>query len=78
VTEETTVMGVPCVTLRDTTERPETVTLGTNELIGTNPSALKPALDRLFGGQWKKGSIPEKWDGRAGERIAEALEQLLC
>ncbi len=78
VTEETTVMGVPCVTLRDTTERPETVTIGTNELIGTDPAALKPALDRLFAGQWKKGSIPEKWDGRTGERIAEVLESLLC
>jgi len=77
VTEETTVMGVPCVTLRDTTERPETVTVGTNELIGTDPAALKPALDRLFAGQWKKGAIPEKWDGRTGERIAEALERLL-
>ena len=73
VTEETTVMGVPCLTLRDTTERPETVTVGTNELIGTDPAALKPALDRLFAGQWKKGSIPEKWDGRTGERIAEVL-----
>jgi len=78
VTEETTVMGVPCVTLRDTTERPETVTIGTNELIGTDPSALKPALDRLFAGQWKKGAIPEKWDGRTGERIAEVLDGLLC
>ena len=66
VTEETTVMGVPCVTLRDTTERPETVTIGTNELIGTDPAALKPALDRLFAGQWKKGTIPEKWDGHTG------------
>lgn len=77
VTEETTVLGVPCVTLRDSTERPETVTVGTNELIGTDPAALKPALDRLFAGQWKKGSIPELWDGRTGERIAAALETLL-
>jgi len=78
VTEETTVMGVPCVTLRDTTERPETVTLGTNELIGSDPAALKPALDRLFAGHWKTGSIPDKWDGYAGERIAERLDRLLC
>ena len=77
VTEETTVMGVPCVTLRDTTERPETVSIGTNELIGTDPAALKPALDRLFDGRWKQGGIPEKWDGRTGERIAAALEELL-
>jgi len=78
ITEETTVLGVPCVTLRDTTERPETVTIGTNELIGTDPAALQPALDRLFAGQWKKGSIPELWDGRTGERIAAILDRLLA
>ncbi len=78
VTEETTVLGVPCVTLRDSTERPETVTIGTNELIGTDPRALGPALDRLFAGQWKPGGIPEKWDGRTGARIAETLDRLLC
>jgi UDP-N-acetylglucosamine 2-epimerase (non-hydrolysing) len=78
ITEETTVMGVPCITLRDSTERPETVTLGTNELIGTDPAALKPTLDKLFAGQWKKGSVPELWDGRSGERIAEILDRLLA
>jgi UDP-N-acetylglucosamine 2-epimerase (non-hydrolysing) len=77
VTEETTVMGVPCLTLRDNTERPETITVGTNELIGTNPANLGPALARLMAGQWKKGGIPEKWDGRAGERIVAELERLL-
>jgi len=77
ITEETTVMGVPCLTLRDTTERPETITIGTNELIGTDPSRLKPALDRLFAGQWKKGAVPPLWDGRTGERIVAALEGLL-
>lgn len=76
ITEETTVMGVPCLTLRDTTERPETVTIGTNELIGTDPSRLKPALDRLFAGQWKKGAVPPLWDGRTGERIVALLEGL--
>jgi UDP-N-acetylglucosamine 2-epimerase (non-hydrolysing) len=78
VTEETTVLGVPCITLRDTTERPETVTMGTNELIGTDPAALEPALARLFDGAWKRGSVPPLWDGRTGERIAEVLERLLC
>jgi UDP-N-acetylglucosamine 2-epimerase (non-hydrolysing) len=77
VTEETTVMGVPCITLRDSTERPETVTVGTNELIGTDPAGLEPALGKLFAGQWKRGQVPEKWDGRSGERIAEILDQLL-
>ena len=78
VTEEATVLGVPCLTLRNTTERPETVTVGTNELVGTDPAALAPMLDRLFAGQWKRGAIPDKWDGRAGERIAAALEGLLA
>ena len=76
ITEETTVMGVPCITLRDNTERPETCTVGTNELIGTNPAAIKPALDKLFAGEWKKGAIPELWDGHAAERIIEILSAL--
>ena len=73
ITEETTVMGVPCMTLRNNTERPETVTLGTNELIGTDPKAIKPAMQKLFSGQWKKGSIPDRWDGRAANRIIDIL-----
>jgi UDP-N-acetylglucosamine 2-epimerase (non-hydrolysing) len=77
ITEEATVLGVPCMTLRDSTERPETVTIGTNVLLGTNPAALAPALDRLFEGRWKTGGIPELWDGRAGERIVTHLEHLL-
>jgi UDP-N-acetylglucosamine 2-epimerase (non-hydrolysing) len=77
ITEETTVMGVPCLTLRDTTERPETVSIGTNELVGTDPARLKPVLDRLFEGRWKAGRVPEKWDGRTGERIVEILERLV-
>jgi UDP-N-acetylglucosamine 2-epimerase len=77
ITEETTVLGVPCLTLRDNTERPETVTHGTNELIGTDPANLGPALDRLFAGQWKHGAIPDQWDGHTGDRIIAALERLL-
>lgn len=73
ITEEATVMGVPCLTLRDTTERPETVTMGTNELIGTNPEKLGPALRRLFEGRWKKGKIPPKWDGKTAKRIIQTL-----
>ena len=76
ITEETTVMGVPCITLRDNTERPETCTVGTNELIGTNPAAIKPALDKLFAGEWKKGAIPELWDGHTAERIIDILADL--
>jgi UDP-N-acetylglucosamine 2-epimerase (non-hydrolysing) len=76
ITEETTVMGVPCITLRDNTERPETCTMGTNELIGTNPDNIKPALDKLFSGQWKKGGMPPLWDGHAAERIVDILAGL--
>ena len=78
ITEETTVMGVPCMTLRDSTERPETVSIGTNALIGTDPAQLAPALERLFAGQWPPGSIPELWDGHTGERIIAALEKLMA
>ncbi|MEY4927848.1 MAG: hypothetical protein RI894_2284 [Bacteroidota bacterium] len=76
ITEETTVMSVPCLTLRDNTERPETVTIGTNELVGTNPDAIAPALKTLFDGNWKKGSIPELWDGKTAPRIVEHLLKL--
>jgi UDP-N-acetylglucosamine 2-epimerase (non-hydrolysing) len=76
ITEETTVMGVPCFTLRDNTERPETVEMGTNEIIGTDPSAIKPALARLFANQWKKGAVPELWDGKSSERIVEHLIEI--
>lgn len=53
-TEETTVMGVPCLTLRDNTERPETVSQGTKVLVGTNPSNIGPVMTKLFAGEWKK------------------------
>jgi UDP-N-acetylglucosamine 2-epimerase (non-hydrolysing) len=77
VTEETTVLNVPCLTMRDNTERPETISLGTNELVGTDPAKLAPYFARLFSGQWKKGTIPPLWDGKAGERIVAHLEVLL-
>ncbi|MDB5013703.1 MAG: UDP-N-acetylglucosamine 2-epimerase [Daejeonella sp.] len=76
ITEETTVMGIPCMTLRNNTERPETFTVCTNELLGTNPDALKPAFDKLFNNQWKKGSIPELWDGKTATRIVCSLIKL--
>ncbi|MGK9117726.1 non-hydrolyzing UDP-N-acetylglucosamine 2-epimerase [Olivibacter jilunii] len=73
ITEETTVMGVPCMTLRDNTERPETCEIGTNELLGTNPIAIPPSFDKLFSDNWKKGRIPDLWDGKAAERIIESI-----
>jgi UDP-N-acetylglucosamine 2-epimerase (non-hydrolysing) len=76
ITEETTVLDIPCITIRDNTERPETITIGTNELVGTNPSSIKPAMEKLFSGNWKKGSIPELWDGKAAGRIVEKLLEL--
>jgi UDP-N-acetylglucosamine 2-epimerase (non-hydrolysing) len=73
IQEETTVLRVPCITLRDNTERPETVEVGTNELIGTDPQRIKPTFDTLFAGNWKQGEIPDHWDGKAGERIVRHL-----
>ncbi len=77
ITEETTVLGIPCLTLRDNTERPETVTMGTNELLGSSPSSLVSALASVRAGTWKKGAIPPKWDGKAAIRIVQHLEKLL-
>lgn len=76
ITEETTVMGVPCMTLRNNTERPETCEMGTNELIGTDPKNIRPAMERLFAGNWKKGCIPPLWDGQTAKRIVEILQTL--
>ncbi len=73
ITEEATVMSVPCMTLRDNTERPETCTTGTNELLGTDPKNVAPAFKKLFAGEWKKGGIPELWDGHAAARIVKHI-----
>lgn len=62
-------MGIPCLTLRHNTERPETITIGTNELVGTDPQNIPPVLDRLMRGEWKSGQIPPLWDGKTGARI---------
>jgi UDP-N-acetylglucosamine 2-epimerase (non-hydrolysing) len=73
IQEETTYLGVPCLTLRSNTERPVTVTLGTNILIGQDFERLRYEVASVLAGKTKKGSIPPLWDGHAGERIAEAL-----
>ena len=73
ITEETTYLKIPCLTLRDNTERPETITEGTNELVGTNPKNINKALSKIFNGNWKEGSIPKFWDGNTAERIVNHL-----
>lgn len=73
ITEEATVLDIPCLTLRDSTERPETVSIGTNELVGTNPANIIPYMKKLESDNWKKGRIPDLWDGNTSERIVESL-----
>ena len=77
VTEETTVLGVPCITLRASTERPETVEIGTNQLAGNDPDEIGSLMAVALSGRWKKGGVPELWDGFAGERIAALLTELV-
>lgn len=76
ITEEATVLGIPCMTLRDSTERPETVTIGTNEMVGTNPDNIISYIQKMEKGNWKKGSIPELWDGKTAERIIDVIISL--
>lgn len=73
VSEEATFFGIPCITINDYAEHPETVKQGTNELVGEDSQNLADALDKLNAGVWKKGSIPERWDGHTGERIVKIL-----
>jgi UDP-N-acetylglucosamine 2-epimerase (non-hydrolysing) len=73
IQEETTYLGIPCLTLRENTERPVTVSLGTNVLVGRDPDKLRSELSRILAGEAKKGTIPPLWDGHAGERIAALL-----
>ena len=73
IQEETTALGVPCLTLRENTERPVTVAVGTNTLVGTDPAQIVPAAVAVLEGRGKKGRVPDLWDGRAAERIAPIL-----
>ena len=73
ITEETTVLGIPCMTLRNNTERPETVTHGTNEIVGVDTKKITLALKKLFSGNWKTGCIPELWDGKTSTRIVNHI-----
>lgn len=69
--EETTALGIPCLTLRENTERPITVDIGSNLIVGTDPTRVRTEAFRILDGKSKKGRIPDKWDGKAGERIAD-------
>lgn len=71
--EETTYLGIPCLTLRENTERPITITLGTNRLV--SPESLAAALEDVFESRWPKGRVPELWDGRTAERAVESLHR---
>jgi UDP-N-acetylglucosamine 2-epimerase (non-hydrolysing) len=71
--EETTVLGVPCITLRHNTERPITCTDGTNRLVGSSKEKIIAAARAVLGGERVSGKVPEKWDGRAADRIVEVL-----
>jgi UDP-N-acetylglucosamine 2-epimerase (non-hydrolysing) len=73
IQEETTYLGVPCLTVRENTERPVTITVGTNKLVGHDTDLLRFEVARVLNGHGKQGRVPPLWDGHAGERIAEAL-----
>jgi UDP-N-acetylglucosamine 2-epimerase (non-hydrolysing) len=75
--EETTALGVPCLTLRENTERPITVEQGTNTMVGRDLAAIRAGVAAILAGQGKRGRVPEYWDGRAAERIAADLYRWL-
>lgn len=73
IQEETTFLGIPCLTVRENTERPITVQAGTNTLVGRDPQRLLVQMEAILSGHWKKGRIPPLWDGHAAERIADVI-----
>ena len=77
IQEETTVLGVPCLTLRDNTERPITVDEGTNTLVGRDVQAIRSGVNEILAGRGKRGRVPELWDGHSAARIAADLSQWL-
>lgn len=78
IQEETTALGVSCLTLRESTERPVTVTEGTNEIVGTEPEAIERAIQKLLASPPREGRRPELWDGQAAGRIVDVLERDLA
>ncbi len=77
ITEESTFLDTPCLTMRDSTERPETIKIGSNILVGNDNSKLKKYLSNINQGKWKKSSVPEKWDGKTSKRIVKVIHKLL-
>jgi UDP-N-acetylglucosamine 2-epimerase (non-hydrolysing) len=75
IQEETTALGVPCLTLRTTTERPITVADGTNRIVGSDPELIRTAWTTIRNGDWPRGRLPDLWDGRASQRIVRVLLQ---
>ena len=73
IQEETTYLGVPCLTVRENTERPVTVEAGSNVVVGTDPEKIREYGKKALAGQWKASGIPELWDGKASERIVKKL-----
>jgi UDP-N-acetylglucosamine 2-epimerase (non-hydrolysing) len=73
IQEETTYLNIPCITLRENTERPVTIDIGTNVLVGSDPNQIITAVEKVVTGNSKEGQIPELWDGRAAERIVKIL-----
>ena len=73
IQEETTALGVPCLTLRENTERPVTISQGTNVLVGTDSAKIRAATEQILRGDSKKGRTPPLWDGRAAERIVKII-----
>jgi len=74
--EETTALGIPCLTIRENTERPVTLTQGTNVLVGLSPEKTLKAFEKVISGRWKTGQRPKFWDGKAAERILHIIETL--
>jgi UDP-N-acetylglucosamine 2-epimerase (non-hydrolysing) len=77
IQEESTYMKIPCITLRENTERPVTVTVGTNEICGLNEKKIISNIKKIESGKFKKGKIPKLWDGHAAERIAKIIMKKL-
>jgi UDP-N-acetylglucosamine 2-epimerase (non-hydrolysing) len=77
IQEETTYLGVPCLTMRENSERPSTISIGTNLLIGSDLQRLRSELENISAGRFKQGSVPPLWDGRTSERIVADIEEFL-